>query len=132
MERTAAASRTGSASLSLTGDDPVGPSQTVDVTPGKYAARYYFYTPAGTTTGSWTRAGIVILDAQGNALSWQYSDGVYVGENAGGWKQVQFVFDILPDYNGVAPSALRMTPTFWAIGDGVTVYMDDVELAKYE
>jgi len=57
---------------------------------------------------------------------------VYVGENAGGWKQVQFVFDILPDYNGVAPSSVRITPTFWAIENEVTVYMDDVELAKYE
>ncbi len=131
MTRTDTVSKTGQYSLELSGVNPGGTVQNIAVTPGKYHAKFYFYTPPGIATGSWTRLGVTVYDSKGTNLGDIYSDAVYVQGHIGTWAVVETNFEVLSEYNGKIPASVQVGPVFWELGTGRGVYIDDVQLFKY-
>ncbi|BBH24227.1 hypothetical protein Back11_55720 [Paenibacillus baekrokdamisoli] len=126
ISRSGTVTRTGDFSLELDGVSLVGgPIQTVAVEPGVYEAVFYYYTPAGSTTGAAIQWGHNLRDQNGAIVSSVVTEKESVATSNGSWKRMELEFEVTAPVTQVQLSF----PT-WDLLAGEKLYLDDVALYK--
>ncbi|MCD9023812.1 DUF4838 domain-containing protein [Cohnella silvisoli] len=126
ISRSGTVTRTGDFSLELDGVSFVGgPIQTVAVEPGVYESVFYYYTPAGSTTGATIQWGHNLRDQNGAIVSSVVTEKESIATSSGSWKRMELVFEVTAPVTHVQLSF----PT-WDLQAGEKLYLDDIALYK--
>ncbi|PYI55634.1 DUF4838 domain-containing protein [Paenibacillus flagellatus] len=125
----------GSVSVSVYGADQGGAvSQPFAVKPGLLATRVYFHTPAGfpSTSEARIRMNLTLLDANGATLVSRDSAVVDASSAAGTWVPYDTIWDISTKWGAAFVDKAILKVYVDKLGDGETVYFDQVRAYQPE
>ncbi|RAV20303.1 DUF4838 domain-containing protein [Paenibacillus contaminans] len=131
-QRTYEYAHTGTYSLVTSGvDQAAGPYQyTGAITPGKYKAILYYYLPTSATTSGSIQLWTNILQSGGGKITDVRTGNVPFSWAKGQWRKLDYIFEVKPDYNGVAPAQLQVCVTIRDFKTTDRLYIDDFSLYK--
>jgi hypothetical protein len=116
----------GVASLVMAGLDRGGPYQVINVNPGLFAARVFYYSPAGTTTPSTIQLRFNLMDANGKVLAdINGPDRKLISDTAGTWASVDILENIPQTVGGVPVKKAQMVAIVDNFQQGSNLYVDD-------
>ncbi|MBP1995799.1 DUF4838 domain-containing protein [Paenibacillus eucommiae] len=132
-QRTYEYAHTGTYSLVTSGvDQAAGPYQytTGVITPGKYKAVLYYYLPTNATTPGSIQLWTNILKSGGVKISDVRTDVIPLSWAIGQWRKLEYIFEVKPDYSGVAPAQLQVCVALRDFKTTDKLYIDDFSLYK--
>jgi hypothetical protein len=128
MQWVTSESRTGTRAILCEGIKRGGPNQTIEVTPGKYAAVGYVKVPTGQKTSGTAEVQVVLLDTDGKNLKTYSSKQIYPLD--GIWTAIGTMFDLPDSYGGKDVRKVRLIMLVNGFQEHDKVLIDDLALYK--
>lgn len=118
--------RTGQASVLINRSSSGLAAQAIDIQPGLFAARVYYYIPEGTSTNGTIHLNVNLKDAAGsNIPSGRItSDSFRLADANGQWAEASLVAEIPSEFNGIPVEQLSLVVGPQNAGN-IQVYIDD-------